>query len=213
LVEPATVYTAKARKSADLTLRSGVALPYLTRLHLLPAPAAEDVGTTKHRSPMVIQECILYYPCMNKTELAGSVAGGLFWLAVAGWLLHSCFYGQTPPQSAPSKRTPVEKLLDDCTPFQTLDDHRTLAFYVEDHSVIESAKETSSADGASEKKGVWLADEETHRLSIDIDGFKSEFSLMMLLDYDLCVLLAGSVSDADLTKSLFAQPYIPGPDE
>jgi hypothetical protein len=145
---------------------------------------------------------------LARWKYAESIAGGFVWLCIAAWLLHSCYFAP-PAQPTPLKRTLVEEWLADCTPFQALDGHRTLDFYGNDHSVVESEREASLGDDAIEKPGVWLANEETHRVTIDIDGLKSEYRLMRPADfyYDLCILLSGSVTDADLTKSLFAHPY------
>jgi hypothetical protein len=109
--------------------------------------------------------------------------------------------------------------LDYCSPFQALDGQRMLTFTVADHSVIaaqsregETAKGAFLADHPKEIKGVWLAEEETNRVTVEIEGTKSEYTLLVPFGKDQCILVSGSPSSADLTDSMFGIPYFPEPE-
>jgi hypothetical protein len=56
-----------------------------------------------------------------------------------------------------------------------------------------------------------VADEETRRVSVEIEGARSEYTLLIPFSEDQCILVSGSISGADLTNSLFAAPYFPEP--
>jgi hypothetical protein len=123
------------------------------------------------------------------------------------------FVGNDQTKSTEPLKTSVTEWLDYCFPFEALNGQRMLTFTVEDRSVIAAeALEDERAKGAffaahpHETKGAWVADEETHRVSVEIDGSKSEYTLLVPFGRNQCILVSGSLSGADLTNSMFATP-------
>jgi hypothetical protein len=68
------------------------------------------------------------------------------------------------------------------------------------------------APHAQERKGDWVADEDTRRVSVAIEGIKSEYTLLIPFGEDQCILVSGSLLAADLNNSLFGIPYFPEPE-
>jgi hypothetical protein len=93
------------------------------------------------------------------------------------------------------------------------------ADFFQDRSVIaDEASPDEKNKGAllayhpRKRKGVWRGDETTGRVAVEIDGAKSEYTLLISFSEDQCILVSGSLSAADLTSSLFAIPYFTEPD-
>jgi hypothetical protein len=140
--------------------------------------------------------------------------------AAVGWLLRGCwpFHGDNQSELKTPVKTSVASWLDYCSPFETLSGQRALTFF-EDRSVVddeappdEKEKGAMLAAHPAETKGAWVADEETRRVSVEIDGAKSEYTLLISFSEDQCILVSGSLSAADLTRSLFAVPHFPEPE-
>jgi hypothetical protein len=129
------------------------------------------------------------------------------------------FAGYNQPKPAEPLKISVSEWLDYCSPFEALSGQRMLTFTVADHSVIaaealgeEKAKGALFAAHPQKTKGVWAADEDTHGVSVEISGSKSEYTLLIPFSEDQCILVSGSLLAADLTNSLFATPNFPKPD-
>jgi hypothetical protein len=122
-------------------------------------------------------------------------------------------------QEKPVKVSDTE-WLDSCSPFETLDGQRMLTFSVADHSVVateavgdEKAEGALSAAHPQKAEGTWVVEEETHRVDVEIGGTKENYTLLVSFSKDQCILVSGSLSGADLTKSLFATPAPDAPDQ
>lgn len=94
-----------------------------------------------------------------------------------------------------------------------------LTFSVKNHSVVvaeavgeEKPKGALLAAHPQETTGRWEADEETHRVSLEIDGSKSEYTLLTSFQEDQCILVSGSLSNANLASSWFGTPYFSEPE-
>jgi hypothetical protein len=148
------------------------------------------------------------------------------WLLIAAvvvflaWL-RGCwpFAGHDQTKPAEPLKLTVTEWLDYCSPFEALDGQRMLTFTVADRSVIvvealgeEKAKGALFAAHPEKTKGVWAADENTHGVSVEISGSKSEYTLLIPFGEDQCILVSRSLLGADLTNSLFATPNFPEPD-
>jgi hypothetical protein len=157
---------------------------------------------------------------IKSAAVAARYAFGWLLLAVIvvflAWLRGCWPFAGEPAE--PLKIT-VSEWLDYCSPFEALNGQRMLTFTVADHSVIaaealgeEKEKGALFAAHPQKTKGVWAADEDTHGVSVEISGSKSEYTLLIPFGENQCILVSGSLLAADLTNSLFATPNFPEPD-
>jgi hypothetical protein len=137
-------------------------------------------------------------------RIAWGISVNLLVIAGVVWLGHRWWSAETDTP----KMSFVEQSLDYCSPFQSLGGGLTLNFTVPDHSVIVAA-----AEGKEKAKGIWVAEESTQRVFVEINNSKSEYTLLLPDPGDQCILASGSLKSADLTSSWFATPGVPRYDE
>lgn len=154
----------------------------------------QNASTTHARSPSEIS-----WP-WALLVIAAIVAGS--------WLLHR---GAAPA----AKRTEqtVADRLKQCSPFQSFDQSRALAFEVGDHSVelteavgTERAAGALLADHPKIMRGTWQAVEQSKQVIVKIDAVESTYILVVPPSEDQCILSDGGIRATDLRTSWFGTP-------
>jgi len=149
---------------------------------------------------------------------------GLGWLIIGAVAIFAFWYWYwdvrltiepTQQDSNEPLKTTVVEWLDDCSPFVSFDGQRMLTFDTTKQAVTasealddERSKGALMAKHPKEQEGLWSADEETRHVSVEIEGSKSDYILVIPFDEQQCLLVSGSsLSEADLTKTLYGVPY------
>src|SRR5262249_33272109 len=141
-------------------------------------------------------------------------------VAFVGWL-RGCWpvAGHNQPEARAPIEPKVASWLDYCSPFETLTGQRALTFFRDRSVIATEASIEEKENGAllagrpQKRKGVWDADEEARRVSVEFEATKSEYALLISFSKDQCILVSGSLLTADLTSSLFGIPSFRDPDE
>jgi hypothetical protein len=96
--------------------------------------------------------------------------------------------------------------LESCSPMQSLDDTRELAF-LEDHTVTLEEKEAKTGKVLTPNAlvGTWSFDELAKRYFVTLGQQKKSYALIQPENSEVCILLYGELAAANLSESWFGR--------
>ena len=105
----------------------------------------------------------------------------------------------------------VVSWLNDCSPFESLNEERVLMFKKGQSVELSEAVGDEKAKGALQAKhprktqGTWIADEATRSVIVELDGTRKTYTLLVTPSFSSCVLIAGAIDSADMRSSWFGE--------